>query len=225
MKKVSIFASIILALLVVLGMAAASVYVFKDRVVLFAINNFTDYRISCASWTGNPLGRSVLTGLYLEAKKRGIAVRAAEGDLDIDGVKLLRDGTFVMKCTLTDLDLSAAALQRSGSPVSSNDILAIAFSPEHKYKVTFSVYRDNEMLKVSGIEAVSSYIRMKGDFSLDQRNKRVAIDIMISFSPAIADDLPDNILKDGLDEHGWYSTAINLQGPLVLLEALYSLTA
>lgn len=225
MKKVNVFVSVMLVLFIALAAAAVSVYILKDRIAIFAINRFTDYRMSCEKWAGNPLGSSVLTGFHLEAKRSGVAVSAARGELDINGIKLVREGTFIMKCALTDLDMSAAALRKAGSPVSPNDILTIAFSPEHKYKVRFSVYRDDNILKISEIEAESSYIRMKGDFSLDQRNKRVEIDITISFSPEIAGKLPDNMLKDGMDEQGWYSTIINLQGPLVLLEALYSLAA
>ena len=224
-KKVNIFVSIAVALLVAIGATGVLVYVLRHRIVIFAIDHFTDYRMSCKKWTGNPLGHSVLTGFRLEQKKTGIAISAAKGEMDINGVKLLREGTLVMKCSLTDLDVSSAVSLKAGSPVTRNDIMDIAFSPEHKYKVLFSVYRDDKILKIAGMEAESSFIRIKGDFSLDRTSNRVDIDMTLFFSPEIADRLPENILKDGIDEQGWYSTVIDIQGPLVLLEALYSLAA
>lgn len=222
-KKILGAALVFVAVITVL--VAAAGYVFMDQILILGVDRFTDYKISYDSLSGNPFGKSEITGFNFEIKSKHVGFRAGKASIAMNAAESWRKKTLLVACRLENVELALSG-KKKGGLVSPENILYIPFSPGHIYdSISFSAAAGADSLRITDFTAVSSDIRMGGYFTHVYSKDEVDIDIKVSFAPSFANALPGDIRDHvlSLDDDGWYGTDIAYKGNIIFLKALYSL--
>ena len=187
-----------------------------------AVNRSADYKLTYDRWISNPLNWKTLTGFRLEIKKKFLTITADRIFFDFDLNQSLREKRFIFACKMDNVAFNS----KTAVPQLA-DAQAKAFGSDQKYEnVEFTLRLDKDIFNLTAFNAVSPDIRMKGEYSYFRKKGEIAVDLKISFSPAMALTFEKNIRKNvlSLEDNGWYSTVISYKGNPALLKALYSLT-
>ena len=193
---------------------------FWDRVLVFAVRNFTECDVVYSTWRGNPLGRSVVESAEFRIKSQGVGVKAKEVMFCVDTPSLVRDHRFFMECSLS----SAVFFLDENDHGEVQNILDLVSSSGQVFdNVRFGLTIEGSGLNVTSLSAGSSDITVKGDISLDRDQNLAAIDISISVSPLLASGVGEAVKNRilSLQEDGWYGASISYRGNLDFLKALY----
>ena len=217
----------IVILLAVIALLCVLLLANFGLVAEFAVDRFSDFRLSSDKWSGAPGSGYVLEGLRVESKTSDIAVMSKKAT-----VKILSYSALLEKSLEVDIDLKGVEFSYGNSPsaadVNPENILEAAFASALEYReIAFKLSLDGDNIRVSDFEADSENIRVKGDFSLFKDTGRAVLEVEISFSPAMSEHFADFVKQGALTtgSDGWYSTVISYTGPTVLLKALYSITS
>ncbi|MFH1665575.1 MAG: hypothetical protein ABIA77_05475 [Candidatus Omnitrophota bacterium] len=200
-------------------------FVFADRIAAFAINHYTDYRVTYSKWGKSPFDRSQIEGLCIEAGNKRIAIRAEKVrvGLKLDGI--LKERRLSISCVMEKVDLSMAV--KGPVPEPSAGLISVFLRPVQEYdKVSFTLLCGKDVLNISDFKAASKDLCVEGDIDYSKRTNNVSVDLKLSVSPQMYDALSDDITEKILsrDEDGWYGTVIEFKGSIILLKALYSLS-
>jgi hypothetical protein len=215
----------IITLLIVV-LICFSGFFFLDRIVIFSLNNFTDFEISYDRLKGTVFGVLEADGLRVRTGENEIGISANKAFLSLKTRQLFEKRKVIFDCVLQDARFLPKGKDKIGV-TSEENVLAVPFSPEHKYeKITFSAYIDRKILEILNFKADSRDILMEGNCVFSKNTDRIALDWKISFSPEASSSLPEDVRNGvlSLDEDGWYSTIISYKGNILMLKALYSLT-
>ena len=216
----------VLAVFLIILFSVSWAVIFFDRVGAFYINHFTDFRFEYDEWGPSILDRSNIKGAHIVLKGSGAGIRAGDIQFDFNAVKWIIDREAVLSCQMKGVtfEVDEEEVPRLLSP---DSILAIPFNSLQEYdSISFKLFSNSKVIQLSGFNAHSENIRMKGDYSLFKDRDEVSVDFKISFSPEFSasfnEDIRENVLS--LGEDGWYSTIINYKGNALLLKALYTFT-
>lgn len=214
----------VIALIAGFFLAAAATFFFADRLVSFAINNFTGYHISYVKWGESPLDRRVIFYPSLDIKDKGITIKAVKADIALDLPRVIRDRQIALQCSLTDVSFSLG----SGSSGEKEDILSAILGSGRVFShISFSALADGKELYLSSLRVESDDIRVEGEYHSTGGDDYVSLDIKISISPAMASMMAGDI-RSGVfspDEDGWHSVVIDYKGNPLFLKALYLVTS
>ena len=220
MKKI-FFLSGIIFLICIFSLLAIFVYI--DRAAAFFINEFTDYNIRCDRWGNGLFDRSELSGVIVSSKNGDINIKSEQVKLNIEPRTLIEDRCLVVGCSLegASLSIKMAAVDMD------NDIFEALLTEDNIYeKVQFTLTLDKGLLKIEDFKAMSSQIKIDGDYIHYKERDEIVVDIKISFSPKMSgtfdEDIRNRVLS--LDDDGWYSTIISYKGNPVFLKAIYAFT-
>ncbi len=204
-------------------LAAFAAFIFADRLVSFAINNFTDYRISYQRWGESPFDRRFLFSPSIEIKDKGVTVKAERAYLDVDLARLIRDREILLECLLINVSFALGPRSSSGEEAVLSTILGSGQVFSH---ISFKALAAGKELYLSDISLESDDIRLKGDYHSRSGNNYVSLDIKLSISPAMASMMAGDI-RVGVftpEEDGWHSIVIDYKGNPLFLKALYLVT-
>jgi hypothetical protein len=200
---------------------------FLDRVITFSINHFSAFEISYDKLKGNILRKTEIDGLYAETGPDGINVLAKKAVFSLRIKKSFEKKKIMLDCALYGVKFIPTGKGEKDAGQEEN-VLAVPFSSQQEYeKITFTTYLNGKALEISDFKAVSPNIRMEGGCVFSKNTDNIALNWKISFSPEASKSLPEDVRSGVLskDEDGWYSTVISYKGNILMLKALYSLTA
>ncbi len=199
---------------------------YMDRIAAFAVNHFTGYSLTYDRW-GNPFDRREIDGLVIEERGKRVGVRAEKTRLGFMIRRSIEQKGLLLRCEMEGVSFGVKK-QNNPPPSSTGNILEFPFSPEHEYeRISFTAYLNRKTIKISDFEAYSKNIRMYGDCVFLRDKDNITLDLKILFSPEIYGSFPEDIREGtlSLDDDGWYGTVISYQGNVIMLRALFSLTA
>lgn len=211
----------ITVLLAVIAILCGLLFVNLGLVAEFAVDKFTDFRLSSDKWSGTPKSGYVLEGMRVESKTSDIAVTSGKATVKVVSYRRLE-----LDCDLQGVEFAYGNGQ-GGVGADPDNILEAAFASALEYrKIAFKLLLDGDNIRVSEFQADSENIRVRGDFSLFKDTGRAVLEVEISFSPKMSEHFADFVKQGALTtgSDGWYSTVISYTGPTVLLKALYSIS-
>ncbi|MGB2598825.1 MAG: hypothetical protein WBC99_00065 [Candidatus Omnitrophota bacterium] len=212
--------------LLIIALICFSGFFFLDRIIIFSLNNFTDFEISYDRLKGTVFRVLEADGLRVRTGENEIGISANKAFLSLEKKQLFERRKVMFDCVLQD----ARFLPKEKDKIdvtSEENVLAVPFSPEQEYeKITFSACVDKKTIEILNFKADSRDILMEGSCVFSKNTDRIALDWKISFSPEVSSSLPEDVRSGvlSLDENGWYSTIISYKGNMLMLKALYSLT-
>ncbi|MFQ5952060.1 MAG: hypothetical protein ACE5JK_01470 [Candidatus Omnitrophota bacterium] len=219
-KRIFIF---LLAIL----LACLIVFFFQNNLITYSINRFAGLVVMYDSSGGNIFQGADIKGLLIETGQGRPGISAEEAVLNLRSRESLKNKRLIFDCVMHGVKFVYKDTDKTDAAPEDN-ILALPFSPDQKYeKITFTAYLDRKTVEIRDFDAYSKDIRMGGDCLFVKGKDDISLDIKISFSPEISNALPEDVRTGVLsrDENGWYSTAITYKGNVLMLKALYSLTA
>lgn len=217
--------SVIFIVIFIILIAASACLFFSDKLLAFSVDALTPWKIEYQKWGTSLLDKRHITGLKLILEDKGLIVQAAEADVELNVEELLRKRKLHVNCRMKDVVLR---LKGAEETYLEGDITDVVFSPGQLFgHVSFNFIIDAEELSVTSIEARSEDIRISGDYTSFKKKDDISVDIKISLSPRIAENVQEDIRKNILtqDEGGWYTAIINYKGNPAFLKALYSLAS
>ena len=200
-------------------------FIFFDKILTFSINKFTDYDIFCEKAKLQfPLGVRI-DGLSLRRKNENFLIECQSAHLNIFLDKLTQDKEIFSRINLDEVSIS---FTKNSDDKIKEDVLTLLCKPEEIYNiVAFDLSLKNNEIQISEFTAYSENIHINGNYRGVVSTKEIFVDVKISFSPRIADDL-DSVMKNSIlsvDEDGWYSLIIDYRGNPDFLKALYKVSA
>jgi hypothetical protein len=162
----------------------------------------------------------VISSPSLIQKSTGFGITARELALSLDTSRLIKKRQIFLKGVITDAVFSLE--KKTGNGVS-NILELISSSNQTFGDVKFSLLCDRDVFSITEFSAESSDIRVKGDFSIDNRTNFAKVEVYISVSPLLASGVGEEIKSRilALEENGWYGTAVVYSGNPDFLRALY----
>jgi hypothetical protein len=164
---------IVIAALVVLLTAAIF---FADKITVFCINRFTDYKFAYLTWEGNLFKKSVMEGLRLESKKNGFVVISERSRFDLRPYQSLKQRQLIVDCKMENVLFGTAYSTVPPDPeqfemdVATEDeamnslsqALADPFGPGSRYdEISFTLFLDKRTVRVVDFRAISKAIEIK----------------------------------------------------------------
>ncbi|MFH1877870.1 MAG: hypothetical protein ABH883_03590 [Candidatus Omnitrophota bacterium] len=220
------FTVAVLILAFFLAVAALSFLYFSfDKIVLFFINNYTEYRVSCGKWEGGMISRLDILDVTVESEKMKFSISAGKISI-VPDMKLIKNKQLLLECVIDDV--SILSRDKAGQDMNlSQNFMSVLMKTGNKFdRVSFFILFEKSIIKITDLKAFSRDIHISGDSVFRTDGREVELNLQISFSPALVatldKNLRDNVLS--LDAGGWYSTVINYKGNPLLLKAFYSLT-
>lgn len=215
-------------ILLVMGLATAICILFMFDLVIFTIDRFSPYNLSCKVTNGNIFNemecKNVRFGSRSNSHGEGpdFQINVQNVKLKLDGKSLFTRGRIELDCLLEETLFESAP----GDVLSAgaNDVLAASFDGKREYEVIkFKLLLDKKLVKISGFVAESEDIKVSGDYAYFKRQKDVRMNVKVAFSPKIISTFKDDFITKNMlsvDPDGWYSTMIEYNGNPELLKAI-----
>ncbi len=193
-------------------------FFFADRIASLTLRHFTGYSLSYEKWGNSIFDRRDIFGLVLTSGDRSITVNADEANFEINIKESIMRKACIIECVL-----KGASLALKSEKLSNDNVLSVFLTPQYIYdKIRFAVSFENKKTTISGIDAESKDLRIRGNCGFLKDTDRVRLYLEIDVSPQLYANLPEGIRNRILTpgDKEWYGAVIDYKGPLMLFRFL-----
>ncbi|MDP8259248.1 MAG: hypothetical protein P9L90_07520 [Candidatus Aadella gelida] len=223
MKKIVIIAAIFIILLSIVCCGV----IFLGDIIEFSVNRFTDYQVSYSGFDIESVGKGRFNNIEVTLPVKDLTVSADSVEYGVSTKSIIKNEKVEGYCRMRGVSFLFGK-EEASQEKSLENLFFMPFDCNRKYKeIFFSFYLSKNKIKIYDFKADSDDVRIGGKYEYYDTRDEIEVDITISFSPEITDQLEegvrDNVLSE--DEDGWYSTVIDYKGNPAFLFAIYKLTS